>query len=123
VIKTKNKKRDIKGSTTLSPFGFELVVIITNDMERITKKHNITSLDHNTTAGFFASNGLSGMIVLDINHISYGLISHEACHCVFATLARAGQDVKDGEETFAYLLQRVVEFCIDICTKNKIKLH
>jgi hypothetical protein len=118
----KKKTKEYSAITVLKPFHTELTVIITEDIKSVLKRLDLDEEEFVSAAGLFVSSGSKAIIVLSIEHISIGVITHEAAHCTFYVLNNAGQDPIQGEETFAYMLQHVVEFCIDVCNKHKVKL-
>lgn len=113
------KKREYKGTITLDPFFYEVIVIISNDFNATVESFDL-GLEFKNKAGLSLGMEDNHVLIFDATCIDNGIIAHECAHCIFDALDSAGQDPVKGEETFTYLLQRLVNFCHTICKKNKV---
>jgi len=114
-------KKDYTASITLNPFHYEVLVILANNFNATIAKLGI-GREHKDKSGLSVGYGDHHVLVFDTNVLDHGIIAHESAHCTFDALAFVGQDPVSGEETFAYMLQYLVETIHEICKEQKVKI-
>ena len=115
------KKQNYTASITLNPFRYEVLVILANNFHAALAKLGLGH-EYRDKAGLFIDYNGHGAIVFDTRVLDHGVIAHESAHCIFNALAAVGQDPVSGEETFAYMLQDLVETIHDFCKEKKVKI-
>jgi hypothetical protein len=121
--KPKPKKKEYQGSLTLTPFFFNVTIIISDDFNYTVERLGIDNSCMDKAGLSVSLESGDHMLIFDRDGLDHGIIAHEAAHCIFEALDSVGQDPVKAEETFTYLLQYVVNFIGGMCKKYKIAIE
>ena len=100
--------------TQIEQFRCELMLFVSSNMQTTTKKLGLEE-NYAERMGYVIEKDGDCVMVLNSEYIDPGLVAHEAAHVAFAMMEFAGQPVKEGEETFCYLLQNIIDFVWEKC--------
>ena len=120
----KKRVHPVVADTVLHPYNLNLKIIFCHDLVGAANEFNISPDSLEERAGFSAGDDAGNQfIALLYSHLSYGMIAHEAFHCVVNVMKHIGQPIVDGEEAAAYLLQHIIDCVITSCKQKKININ
>ncbi|MEI8285572.1 MAG: hypothetical protein WCG52_11360 [bacterium] len=114
-------KNNYTTRVTISPFKYDVLVILANNFNAALAELGI-GREYREKAALFAVNKEHRALVFNASILDHGLIAHESAHCVFSAMAEAGQDPVSAEETFAYMLEDLVDSIHTFCKAKKVKI-
>ena len=115
------RRKHLKASTTLSPYGTDLTVVFSSDLVAAGEElgvENAESLAEST--GFVVAQGNTVGLVVDSKCLSYGTVAHEAQHVVYCVFKFIEQSLEGSEEPACYLLQHIVEYVLAEAKKRRV---